>query len=274
MSRAIEREEARLETPDMTGAGAAIDARGCLPIFSKNQFPRRPRHDADSAPQPVSQAPFSMVRTIALEVLMNISRSIGTAPDHAMARLVSDLELEFERAAGEPLAYPVRHAEEVNSRWDAKVEERWIAAEEGVDDKVYERGQITIYGRRDGEWFFGTRLVGGDDQAQGTIGADGSGHWFGLAMRCSMRTDREHMHVARRRRLGAVSSLLFRRKGREQGTEGKQDKCRVSRPCLSDCLHILFLGDRGDAARDSRDENGGNLPFLARNRETRWRRGA
>lgn len=217
---------------------------------------------------PHSQAPFSMVRTIALEVLMDMSRSIGTAPGHAMARLVSGLDLEFGRVAGEAMACPFLYAEGVNSRWDAKVDERWTGVEESAGNEVSESGLIAICERLDGKWFFGTRLVDGDGQARGTTGADGSGHWFGPEMRCSMRTDREPMRGERRGLLGAVSPLLFGRRGQEAGKEGKQDKGSVSRRCISDCLHISFLRDKWRASRDSSSRNGRYPPSLVADCET------
>jgi hypothetical protein len=42
MSRVMEREEARLVRPSMTGGGTAIKARGCPPNLLRNSVPRRP----------------------------------------------------------------------------------------------------------------------------------------------------------------------------------------------------------------------------------------
>ena len=177
MSRLVEREEARLDRPSMTAGGTAIKARGCPPIFFENRFPPRPLRGAalrsaalTAAPPPVLRTPFSMVRTIALEVTMDMSQSIGTASDRVMAALVSGLELEFGRGAGEALAHRFLEAEETDFRWDARVEERWIGAYESIDHEDFDLDRIAICGRLDGKWFCATMLVDGDGQAHGMMG--------------------------------------------------------------------------------------------------------
>ncbi|MDE8652173.1 hypothetical protein [Novosphingobium album (ex Liu et al. 2023)] len=181
MSRVIEREEARLDRPSMTAGGTAIKARGCPPIFFENRFPPRPLRGASlrsaaltAAPPPVPQTPFSMVRTEALEVKMDMSQSIGTASanvvDRVMAALVSGLEVEFGRGVGEALAHRFLEAEEADFRWDARVEERWIGAYESTDNEDFELDRIAICGRLDGKWFCATMLVDGDGQAHGMMG--------------------------------------------------------------------------------------------------------
>ncbi len=90
----------------------------------------------------------------------------------------------------------------------------------------------------------------------------------GRSISHSKRTHRELSWRDRRRRL-SVSSAPFSSLGdAEEGRKGKQDKGSVSRHCLSDCLHILFLGDSPLRLRDSPARNGGNLSFPPRNRET------
>ena len=84
-----------------------------------------------------------------------------------------------------------------------------------------------------------------------------------------MRTDRGRFHEERRRRHDVVSPLFLSRKDGEEGREGKQDKGRVSRPCISDCLHILFQRDERSQLRDSPEENFRNPALFFRNRETR-----
>ena len=69
-----------------------------------------------AAPPPVSRTPFSMVRTQALEVIMGMYQSIGTASDRVMATLMAGLELEFGRGAGEALAHRFLEAEETDFR--------------------------------------------------------------------------------------------------------------------------------------------------------------
>jgi hypothetical protein len=90
----------------------------------------------------------------------------------------------------------------------------------------------------------------------------------GCSITCSKRSHRELSCGNRRRRLG-VSSAPFSSLGdAEEGKKGKQDKGSVSRPCISNCLHILFSGDSTLRLRDSPARNGGNLSFPPRNRET------
>lgn len=84
----------------------------------------------------------------------------------------------------------------------------------------------------------------------------------------SKRTHRELSCRERRRRLG-VSSAPFSSLGdAEEGRKGKQDKGSVSRPCISDCLHILFLGDSTLRLRDSPARNDRNPSFPPGIRET------
>lgn len=105
---------------------------------------------------------------------MSIYQSIGTASanvrDRVMAALVSGLELEFGRGAGEALAHRFLDAEEADFRWDARVEERWIGTYEGIDDDGLALDRIAICGRLDGRWFCAIMLVDGDGQAHGMMG--------------------------------------------------------------------------------------------------------
>lgn len=105
---------------------------------------------------------------------MGIYQSIGTAAangdDRVMAALVSGLELEFGRGAGEALAHRFLEAEEADFRWDARIEQRWIGAYERSDGEEYELDRIAICGRLDGKWFCATMIVDGDGQAHGMVG--------------------------------------------------------------------------------------------------------
>jgi hypothetical protein len=56
--------------------------------------------------------------------------------------------------------------------------------------------------------------------------------------------------------------------GYDAGKSGKQDKGSVSRPCSSDCLHIVFLRDMDSAARDLPFATGANPSFPCLLRET------
>ncbi|MCG7349435.1 hypothetical protein [Sphingomonas sp. ACRSK] len=101
---------------------------------------------------------------------MDMSQSIGTASDRVMAALVSGLELEFGRGAGEALAHRFLEAEEADFRWDARGEERWIGAYESIDNEEFELDRIAICGRLDGKWFCATMLVDGDGNTHGMMG--------------------------------------------------------------------------------------------------------
>jgi len=84
----------------------------------------------------------------------------------------------------------------------------------------------------------------------------------------SKRTHREFSCGVRGRGLG-ISSAPFSSLGdAEEGRKGKQDKGSVSRHCISDCLHVLFLRDTRARGRDKWSRNGGNPSFPPRNRET------
>lgn len=101
---------------------------------------------------------------------MGMVQSIGTASDRVLETLKAGLEIEFGRGAGEALAARFLEAEDVDFRWDARVEERWIGTCESMDDEDFELDRIAICGRFDGKWFCATMLVDGDGQAHGMMG--------------------------------------------------------------------------------------------------------
>jgi len=111
-----------------------------------------------------------MVRTQALEVIMSMYQTIGTASDRVMEALVAGLELEFGRGGGKALAHRFLEAEDADFRWDARLEERWLGAYESFDDEDVELDRIACLGRLDGKWFCATMLVDGDGQAHGMMG--------------------------------------------------------------------------------------------------------
>jgi hypothetical protein len=114
-----------------------------------------------------------MVRTQALEVIMGMYQSIGTASakvvDRVIATLMAGLEIEFGRGAGEALAQRFVDAEETDFLWDARIEERWLGSYESIDDDDLELDRIAICGRLDGRWFASVMLVDGDGMAHGMI---------------------------------------------------------------------------------------------------------
>ena len=101
---------------------------------------------------------------------MGMYQSIGTASDHIMAMLVGGLEIEFGQGAGEALAERFLAAEEVDFRWDARIEERWLGTYDSPDDGEFELDRIAIYGKLDGHWFSASMLVDGDGQPHGMTG--------------------------------------------------------------------------------------------------------
>ena len=101
---------------------------------------------------------------------MSMVQSIAAASDHILETLVAGLELELGRGAGEALAHRFLDAEEVDFRWDARIEERWMGAYHSMDEDGLELDRIAICGRIDGRWYCATMLVDGDGQPHGMTG--------------------------------------------------------------------------------------------------------
>ena len=101
---------------------------------------------------------------------MTMIQSIGAGSDRVLATLISGLEIEFGRGAGEALARRFLDAEEVDFRWDARISERWLGAYESLDEENCELDRVAICGRLDGEWFSATMIVDGDGDAHGMVG--------------------------------------------------------------------------------------------------------
>jgi len=97
-------------------------------------------------------------------------QQIGAASDRVMAALIAGLEIEFERGAGEALANRFLAAEDVNFRWDARIEERWLGAYECEDDDETWLHRVAICGRLEGKWFAATMIVDGDGEVHGMLG--------------------------------------------------------------------------------------------------------
>ena len=95
---------------------------------------------------------------------------ISAVSDRVMAALVSGLEIEFGRGAGEALAQRFLDSEEADFHWDARVEERWIGAYQSTDDDEFDLDRVRIIGRLDGQWFVAVMIVDGDGNAQGMMG--------------------------------------------------------------------------------------------------------
>jgi hypothetical protein len=101
---------------------------------------------------------------------MSMIQSIGVASDRVMAALVSGLEIEFGRGAGEALAHRFLEAEEVDFHWDARVQERWIGSYDCDEEADLELDRVKVLGRLDGRWFVAVMIVDGDGNAHGMMG--------------------------------------------------------------------------------------------------------
>ena len=101
---------------------------------------------------------------------MGMFQPISVASDRVMAALVSGLEIEFGRGAGEGLAQRFLEAEACDFHWDARIEERWIGAYESADDDDFDLDRVRIVGRLDGKWFVAVMIVDGDGNAQRMVG--------------------------------------------------------------------------------------------------------
>jgi hypothetical protein len=97
-------------------------------------------------------------------------QTISAASDRVMAALISGLEIEFGRGAGEALAHRFLEAEAVDFHWDARVQQRWIGAYHDIDDDDFELDRVAIFGRLDGDWFVATMIVDGEGNAHGMLG--------------------------------------------------------------------------------------------------------
>src|SRR3546814_5534473 len=95
-------------------------------------------------------------------------QSVGMASDRVMAALVSGLEIEFGRGAGEALAQRFLEAEEIDFHWDAREQERWIGTYESAGDEDFELDRVAIVGRLDGQWFVAMMIVDGDRSEEHT----------------------------------------------------------------------------------------------------------
>lgn len=95
--------------------------------------------------------------------------SVGTAGDRVMMALVAGLEAQFGRRAGAALARRFLEAEEVDFHWDARIEERWLGAYEGLDAEDIDLDRMAVIGLLDGEWFIANIIVDGEREAQGML---------------------------------------------------------------------------------------------------------
>lgn len=101
---------------------------------------------------------------------MGMFQSVGQASDRVMAALVSGLESEFGRGAGEALAHRFLEAEEVDFHWDAREQECWIGAYDSTEDDEIELNRVRVLGRLDGTWFVAVMIVDGEGNPHGMMG--------------------------------------------------------------------------------------------------------
>lgn len=103
-------------------------------------------------------------------MVQHIETAFAGCRDKVVAALVAGLEREFGRGAAEGLARHFLDAEEVDFRWDARSEERWLGAYECPEDAEFELDRVAICGRLDGEWFTAIMIVDGEGNAHGMTG--------------------------------------------------------------------------------------------------------
>lgn len=101
---------------------------------------------------------------------MTMFQPIAAASDRVLATLVAGLEIEFGRGAGEGLAQQFLEAEEVDFRWDARIEERWLGVYQSESDDEFWLDRVAICGRLDRKWFAAVMIVDGDGNAHGMQG--------------------------------------------------------------------------------------------------------
>jgi len=115
-----------------------------------------------------------MMGTTAKEVIMGMVQHIETAfsgrNDRVVSALVAGLEREFGRGAAEGLARHFLEAVEVDFRWDARSEVRWLGAYEDPDNAEFELDRVAICGCLDGDWFTAIMFVDGEGNAHGMTG--------------------------------------------------------------------------------------------------------
>jgi hypothetical protein len=105
-----------------------------------------------------------------MEAIMTMVQSFAENTNRVLATLVAGLEIEFGCGAGEGLAQQFLAAEEMDFRWDARGEERWLGSYESIDGDDLVLDRVAICGRLDGDWFMATMIVDGDGEAQGMLG--------------------------------------------------------------------------------------------------------
>lgn len=104
---------------------------------------------------------------------MTMMQTIAAPTERVLAILKAGLEIEFGHGAGEGLARQFLAAEDVDFRWDARCDERWLGAYESATEEDFWLDRIAIYGQLDGEWFAAVILVDGEGEAHGMLGCRG-----------------------------------------------------------------------------------------------------
>lgn len=102
---------------------------------------------------------------------MGMFEQVGCVSDRVMDTLVTGLEIEFGRGAGEALAQRFLAAEAVEFCWEARVAERWLGYYgTSESEPEVELDRVRIIGFLDGRWFVATMIVDGDGAAHGMTG--------------------------------------------------------------------------------------------------------
>lgn len=101
---------------------------------------------------------------------MTYAQPISVAADRVLKVLISGLEIEFGRGAGEALAQRFLDAEDVDFCWDARIRERWLGTYAHTEEHDFELDRVAIVGQFDGDWYVATMIVDGDGNAHGMMG--------------------------------------------------------------------------------------------------------
>lgn len=75
-------------------------------------------------------------------MVQHIETAFPGCNDKAVSALVAGLEREYGRGAAEGLARQFLEAEEVDFRWDARSEERWLGLYEDPDEAEFELDRV------------------------------------------------------------------------------------------------------------------------------------
>ena len=76
---------------------------------------------------------------------MTLVQAGADIQDRVLATLIKGLEIEFGRGPGAGLAQQFLEAEDVDFRWEARVQERWLGSYESLEDSEFLLDRVAIY---------------------------------------------------------------------------------------------------------------------------------